>query len=190
MHEDAWSLGHTVSFCSGAGVLSLLVIAKRTIPGQFLISQKEGKVAMLLCLAVRGPRDLCVWTSPGLCILPSAPSLQKLLHPSWCHEHWLPRAPQSLSVGFLDGDHTHWSPPEHTGDLLGPATSPETGDLSLPYILEKVWQSSLSIVSPLFFFPFFTSWNSSWTHISHFVFLFLVLPTFTLAGDSLCGVSG
>lgn len=67
--EDAWSFGHTISFCSGPGVLSLLLIAKRTIPGQFLISQKEGKVAMLLCLALRGPGDLCVWTSPGLLIL-------------------------------------------------------------------------------------------------------------------------
>ena len=134
------------------------LIAKCTVPGQLLTSQQKGKVAMLLCPAVRGPADLCVWASPGLLI----PGFNRV-HAALCTitpetapsilvpEHWLPRAAQSSSPDFCDGDHTHQAPSEHTGDMLGSAASPETGDFSLLYILQRIWQSSLNIVS---FFSF------------------------------------
>lgn len=141
----------------------MLLIAKCTIPGQSLTSQQEGKVAMLPCPAVRGPGDPCVWASPGL-LIPGFTHVHAALRtitpetaPSiLVPEHWLPRAAQSLSPDFRDGDHTHQSPSEHTGDVLGSAASPETGDFSLLYILPRIWQSALNIVSPFFFSSFFT----------------------------------
>ena len=150
IHEDAWSLGHTISFCSGPGVSSLSLIAKYTMPGQFLTSQQKGKV----CPAARGPGDLCVWASPGLlipdfnCVHAALCTVTPETAPSiLVPEHWLPRAAQSSSPDFCDGDHTHQSPSEHTGDMLGSAASPETGDFSLLYILQRIWQPSLNVVS-------------------------------------------
>ena len=145
-------------------------------------------VALGTC--VSGPARASWFCGLTVCTLPFVPSLQKLLHPSWCREHWLPRAAQSLSPGFRDGDHTHQSPSEHTGDVLGPATSPETGGSSLLYSQENVWPSPLNSVSPFFFFSFFTSWNSSWMHSSHVVSLSLLPPTFPSAADSRRSVSG
>ena len=157
VREDAWSLGDTTSSCSGPGIFSLLFVAKGTIPGQFLVSQQEKKMAMLLWLAVRGPGDLCAWTIPRLsplwfntvrvtsCIMTpeTAPSVLLATNPGF---QW---ATQSLSLGFLCGDHILKSASEHIRDELGSVTLPETRDLWLLYTLENIWPSSLNIVSLL-----------------------------------------
>ena len=143
-------------------------------------------VALGTC--VSGPAPASWFRTLTVCTLPSAPSLRKLLHPSWCpntgfHEPLRVRPRTSVMVT------THTSLLLSTrGTCWGLLQVQKLGTSHFCTFC-KGFGNHLWMLS-LFLLFFFTPRNSSRTHAGHPASLLLLPPTLTSASGSPFGVSG